>query len=287
MQRRRTGMRQTSSASATGPADRQRRSRHLNEHGPACGRAARGKRLVRQAEYFCVRAGQKFANFARRANHLCANEAKGDYRGAGCDPTRTAFFSNADIPVARINLSRHQRSRWHHCFKQMRYSIQDKTLDAKKARILINALIDCAKAGVSSSFSINKMLWGISLYLECGSFTRENWRAYHRASDAAKQVRASGDKNWKKDVTFEHARPLGTMYQMLLDERETLTLERAACIIGEYPPVLITTKEERRMAELGFKAKGTPEQRYAHIAMSGFSLRSEAPPLKTVRTRGD
>jgi hypothetical protein len=47
----------------------------------------------------------------------------------------------------------------------MRYSIHDKTLDAKKTRILINALIDCAKAGVRSSFSINKMLWGISLYL--------------------------------------------------------------------------------------------------------------------------
>jgi hypothetical protein len=52
----------------------------------------------------------------------------------------------------------------------MRYSIHDKTLAAKKARILINALIDCAKAGVKSSFVIRKMLWGISLYLECGSF---------------------------------------------------------------------------------------------------------------------
>jgi hypothetical protein len=45
----------------------------------------------------------------------------------------------------------------------MRYSIHDKTLAAKKARILINALIDCAKAGVKSSFVIKKMLWGISL----------------------------------------------------------------------------------------------------------------------------
>ncbi len=157
----------------------------------------------------------------------------------------------------------------------MRYSIHDKTLDAKKARILINALIDCAKAGVRSSFSINKMLWGISLYLECGSFTRENWRTYHRVSDAAKQVRDSGDKNWKRDVTFEHVRPIGKMYQMLLDERETLTLERAALIIGEYPPVLITTKEELRMSELGFKHDGVPEQRYAHIPITGFSLRSE------------
>ena len=157
----------------------------------------------------------------------------------------------------------------------MRYSIHDKTLAAKKARILINALIDCAKAGIKSSFVIKKMLWGISLYLECGSFTKENWRTYQRASDAAKQVRASGDKDRKGKVTFEHARPLGQMYQMLLDERATLTLDRAAFIIGEYPPVLITTEEEFRMAALGFKTEGAPEQRYGEIPISGFSLRSD------------
>ena len=157
----------------------------------------------------------------------------------------------------------------------MRYSIHDKTLVAKKARILINALIDCAKAGIKPSGVTNKMLSGISLYLECGSFNRENWRMYHRASDAAKRVRESGDKNWKKDVTFEHVRPLGKMYQMLLDERETLTPERAAFIIGEFPPILITMEEERRMAQLGFKSEGTPEQRCGEIPISGFSLRSD------------
>jgi hypothetical protein len=160
----------------------------------------------------------------------------------------------------------------------MPYSIHDKSLDAKKARILINALVDCAKAGVRSSFTINKMFWGISLYLECGSFTRENWSTYHRVSEAAKRVRDSGDKGWKKQVTFEHTRPIGKMYKMFLDERETLTLERAVAIIGEYPPVLITMEEELRMAKLGFKSEGTPEQRYAHIPISGFSLRSEAAP---------
>src|ERR1700721_1117707 len=129
----------------------------------------------------------------------------------------------------------------------MRYSIHDKTLAAKKARILINALVDCAK---------------------------ESWRPYRRASDAAKRVRESGDKDWKRNVTFEHARPLGVMYQMLLDERQTLTLERAAFIIGEYPPVLVTMEEELRMAKLGFKGDGAPEQRYAEIPFSGFSLRS-------------
>ena len=157
----------------------------------------------------------------------------------------------------------------------MRYSILDKTLQAKKARILINALVDCAKAGIKPSFVINKMLWGISLYLECGRFQKENWRTYQRTSDAAKQVRESGDKNWKGKVTFEHARPLGKMYQMFLDERETLTLERAAFIIGEYPPVLVTMEEDLRMAKLGFQEGGAPELRYAEIPISGFSLRSD------------
>jgi hypothetical protein len=160
----------------------------------------------------------------------------------------------------------------------MRYSIHGDTLDAKKARILINALIDCAKAGVRSSFSTHKMLWGISLYLECGSFNRENWRSYHRVSDAAKQVRDSGDKYWKKNVTFEHVRPISVMYQMLLDERDSLTLDRAALIIGEYPPVLITMEEELRMSKLGFKHGGKPERRYAHVPMTGFTLRSDAAP---------
>src|ERR1700692_3323191 len=94
----------------------------------------------------------------------------------------------------------------------MRYSIHDKTLVAKKARILINALVDCAKAGIKPSFVTNQMLRGISLYLECGTFQKENWRTYHRASDAAKRVRESGEEDWKRKLTFEHARPLGKMY---------------------------------------------------------------------------
>jgi hypothetical protein len=163
---------------------------------------------------------------------------------------------------------------------RMPHSIHDKSLDAKKARILINALIDCAKAGVRSSFSLKEMLYGVSLYLECGRFSRENWRSYHRVSDAAKLVRDSGDKDWKRHLTFEHARPFNVMYQMLLDERATLTLERAAFIIGEYPPVLITMDEEIEMTRRGFKHGGVPEERYAHIPISGFSLRSDVVQLK-------
>jgi hypothetical protein len=160
----------------------------------------------------------------------------------------------------------------------MRYSIHDKTLAAKKARILINALVDCAKAGIKPSPVTKRMLMGVSQYLECGTFTKENWRTYHRISDAAERVRASGDDDWKRKVTFEHARPLGVMYQMLRDERQTLTLERAAFIIGEYPPVLVTIEEELRMTKLGFQHGGVPEQRYAEIPISGFNLRSDETP---------
>jgi hypothetical protein len=157
----------------------------------------------------------------------------------------------------------------------MPYSIHDKTLAAKKARILINALVDCAKAGIKPSAVTKKMLSGICLYLECGSFTKENWRTYHRVSDAAERLRTSGDPDWKRKLTFEHARPLSVMYQMLRDERTTLTVDRAAFIIGEYPPVLVTLEEEVRQTKLGFKHGGDPEQRYREIPISGFSLRSE------------
>jgi hypothetical protein len=164
-------------------------------------------------------------------------------------------------------------------FGQMRYSIHGKSLAAKKARILINALVDCAKAGIKPCAVTKKMLWGLSLYLECGHFNRENWKTYHRASDAAKQMQASGDKAAKRNITFEHARPLNVMYQMLLDERATLTPDRAAFIIGEYPPVLVTIEEDLRMSKLGFTGGGAPEQRYAEIAFSGFSLRSDGTML--------
>jgi hypothetical protein len=153
----------------------------------------------------------------------------------------------------------------HHHLAQMPHSIHDKSNDAKKARILMNALIDCAKAGLRMSFSIKEMICGVSLYLECGQFTRENWRTYHRVSDAAKSIRDAADKDWRRQLTFEHARRISVIYQMMLAERQTLTLERAAIIIGEYPPVLVTTEEELRLAKLGFQHGGEPEARYAHV----------------------
>ena len=165
----------------------------------------------------------------------------------------------------------------------MRYSIHAKGLEAKKARILINALVDCAKAGIRPSFVTTQMLRGLSLYLECGYFQNKSWRTYHRASEAAKLIVAAGEKGWKSKVTFEHVRPLSKMYQMFLNERATLTLDRAAFIIGEYPPILVTVEEELRMAKLGFSVEGTPEQRYNGILILGFELRSDGERPRKVQ----
>ena len=65
-----------------------------------------------------------------------------------------------------------------------------------------------------------------------------------------------------------------------------LAPEQAAFIIGEYPPVLITMEEDRRMAKLGFQHDGVAEERYAHIPISDFSLRSEVAAAKPARARG-
>ena len=79
----------------------------------------------------------------------------------------------------------------------MRYSINDKTLVAKKARILINALVDCAKAGVKPSFVTNQMLGESRFTWNAADFIGKTGEPIARISDAARRVRESGDKDWK------------------------------------------------------------------------------------------
>jgi hypothetical protein len=155
----------------------------------------------------------------------------------------------------------------------MKFSIHDKNLDAKKAKILLDAVVQLVHADVKQSFYIRKMLWAISLYLECGNY-KEDWKTYPRISDAARKIRESKDKNWKKLVTFEHTRPLKQIYGMLQAEGRSLTVDKAASIVAEYAPMLITRKENDDMNKSGFRSKGDPEARYRNIQFSGFTLRS-------------
>jgi hypothetical protein len=155
----------------------------------------------------------------------------------------------------------------------MKFSIYEKNLNATKARILLGSVVELVHAGVKQSFYIRKMLWAVSLYLECGDY-KEDWKSYPRISDAARKIRESGDKSWKKQVTFEHTRPLKQIYELLEAEGGDLTIDKAAAIIAEYAPMLITREENDRMNRLGFKLKGEPEARYQHVHFSGFTLRS-------------
>jgi hypothetical protein len=155
----------------------------------------------------------------------------------------------------------------------MSYSINDTTLDAKKARIFTNALVELVKEGVPYSFFISKILWGVSLYVECGHF-KEDWKSYARASDAANKIRQSGHKDWREQITFEHTRPLKQVYLLLLNRGPALTVDQAGEIIAQYPQMLITKDENIQINKNGHKAEGNPEERYAHIPFSGFSLRS-------------
>ena len=73
---------------------------------------------------------------------------------------------------------------------------------------------------------------------------------------------------------FRCALPILRAEQDVSDDvgEKTPALESSAFIIGEYPPVLITLEEEFAMADRGFKVEGTPEQRYAKIPITGFTL---------------
>ncbi|WP_407193816.1 hypothetical protein [Bradyrhizobium sp. STM 3566] len=148
-----------------------------------------------------------------------------------------------------------------------------KSIDAIKARILVDALHELAVAGVGYSFYVSKIVWGVSLYLQCGEFV-ERWKSYPRISDAARKIRDQGKKGWRKQVTFEHARPLSQIYSLLLAQGRQLTTEAIVEIVGAYPPVLVTREENIELNKL-YKKTGEPEERYRAIPYSGFELRSK------------
>ena len=125
---------------------------------------------------------------------------------------------------------------------------------------------------VPYDFFVSKMIWGVSLYLESGDY-KENWKTRLRASDAAIKLRGES-KEWESLVTFEHTRTLFDTFSMLRSGGRVLTLDEAASIIAEYPPVLITREENDRINKGGFKKSGEPEVRYRDIEISTFELRS-------------
>ena len=154
----------------------------------------------------------------------------------------------------------------------MAYSIHADTWQARKAKAILQALVQMTTdKGIRYDFFISKMIWAVSLYLESGDY-KENWKTRLRASDAAIKLRQSS-KNWEKLVTFEHARTLSDTFNLMRAGGERLSLETAAELIAQYPPVLITREENARINERGFRSSGIPEVRYDGIEISSFDLR--------------
>ena len=148
------------------------------------------------------------------------------------------------------------------------------TPDTVKAKIIADALCQLARAGASYEFFMSKMFWGLSLFLENGSFQVQNFPKWHRKSDAAIALQRNVPLlEWKKTIRFEHARPLREMYAIAQSEADRLSAGDLLRIVGEYPPVIVT-KEEDTLIAGRYRSSGHPEDRYENIRLS-FPLRSD------------
>jgi hypothetical protein len=155
----------------------------------------------------------------------------------------------------------------------MVYDINADTWQARKAKAILNALVQMANdPEIPYDFYISKMIWGVSLYLESGDY-KENWKIRIRTSDAAIKLR-NESKDWKSQVTFEHSRTLYDTFALLREKGGALTIDDAVKIIAEYPPILITKHENDLINQRGFKKSGEPEIRYQDIEISTFDLRA-------------
>jgi hypothetical protein len=155
----------------------------------------------------------------------------------------------------------------------MAHDINAPTWQARKAKAILDALIQMANdPEIPYDFYISKMIWGVSLYLESGDY-KENWKTRVRASDAAIELRNTS-KDWKKKVTFEHSRTLYDTFSLLRQKRAELDFDEAVKIISEFPPILVTKRENDLINKSGFKKSGDPAIRYRDIQISTFDLRA-------------
>jgi hypothetical protein len=175
--------------------------------------------------------------------------------------------------------------------------LQHEDAESRAAATMLRSVVEISGHGARYTFFISKMIWGVSLFMECGDWN-ENWKTYPRVSRAAGIIRTRARGNgwkhaeviaangmpsldpdakpraWDHDLTFDHARTISDCYRMMVERRAGLTFQEAAFIIAEYPPVIITTAENASMTKRGFKNTGEPERRYDGILLEGFTLRA-------------
>ncbi|MGA7971478.1 MAG: hypothetical protein WCA36_01610 [Pseudolabrys sp.] len=115
----------------------------------------------------------------------------------------------------------------------------------------------------------------ISNFYSCGDDVSSskarlvNKHISRRASDLRAEI--SDDKKWIKKVTNEHQEPLRQVWDRMIENKDTLTLEMIATWISRWPMVVVTTCENNWLRE---KAKMRPkgsfidaEQRYRDVGI--------------------
>jgi hypothetical protein len=170
-------------------------------------------------------------------------------------------------------------------------------VESRAAATILKALVALAGDGARYTFYVSKMIWRVSLYMECGDWTLD-WKTYPRISVAADAIRvkaaglgwkypgvdagigstpgaAAKKKKWQNDITFDHARTISDAYAMMRAQKSALKFDAAAFLIAEYPPVIVADFENADITRRGFRNTGDPEKRYQGIPLKGFSLRTE------------
>ena len=180
-----------------------------------------------------------------------------------CEDWANSYPVNIGVVAAKNRSSLHYGGQM---TKQKNLTVSN---DAIVASILAETLVSLAVARVPrASFPINKILWGLSVFLETGKIGTENFNTWHRMSKAASDLKEMHPyKVWKPLTRFEHCKPLNLVYQELLAHRD-ICVRTALEIIGEYPPIIITKEQDDLLREAGFQSTGDPEVRYSQIELN-------------------
>lgn len=78
---------------------------------------------------------------------------------------------------------------------------------------------------------------------------------------------------WIRETINEHQEPLKVIWDWLLDEKDSLTVQLVLDRFRKYPMVIITKDENSTLNRLGLSSNGDPEERYRQ---AGIEIVQEA-----------
>lgn len=75
--------------------------------------------------------------------------------------------------------------------------LQHEDAESRAAATMLRSVVEISGHGARYTFFISKMIWGVSLFMECGDWN-ENWKTFPRVSRAAGIIRTRARGNgWK------------------------------------------------------------------------------------------